>query len=169
MNTRQLSAVRTPPISTMSFTPVRSGLLQRKCACGGTPGPTGECEECSRKRLSGQRRAPLGLQTKLAVNQAGDRLEQEADRIAEQIMRMPSISSPSTQPQGLESRSTGNDLASRKAETDDSLVCAKRLDEDDEIKGKLAAPGNGDHSWRGTRDPRLEWRPAASRFRAVPL
>jgi hypothetical protein len=27
------------------------GLLQRKCACGGTPGPTGECEECRKKRL----------------------------------------------------------------------------------------------------------------------
>ena len=36
----------------LSFTSVRSsGLLQRKCACGGTPGPTGECEECRKKRL----------------------------------------------------------------------------------------------------------------------
>jgi outer membrane protein OmpA-like peptidoglycan-associated protein len=34
-----------------SFTPAGSGLLQRKCACGGTPGPTGECEECRKKRL----------------------------------------------------------------------------------------------------------------------
>jgi hypothetical protein len=25
------------------------GLLQRKCACGGTPGPTGECEACRKK------------------------------------------------------------------------------------------------------------------------
>jgi hypothetical protein len=29
--------------------------LQRKCACGGTPGPTGECEACRKKRL--QRKA----------------------------------------------------------------------------------------------------------------
>jgi hypothetical protein len=29
---------------------VRTGLLQRKCACGGSPGPTGECEECRKKR-----------------------------------------------------------------------------------------------------------------------
>ena len=31
--------------------------LQRKCACGGTPGPTGECVECRKKRLQrkGQR------------------------------------------------------------------------------------------------------------------
>src|SRR5438132_1245685 len=35
----------------------RPPVVQRKCACGGTPGPTGECEECRKKRL--------GLQTKL--------------------------------------------------------------------------------------------------------
>ncbi|HEX4708663.1 MAG TPA: DUF4157 domain-containing protein [Candidatus Udaeobacter sp.] len=37
----------TPPPSTSA----RGGLLQRKCACGGTPGPTGECEACRQKRL----------------------------------------------------------------------------------------------------------------------
>src|SRR5256885_12630198 len=35
----------------LAFTPTRSGLLQRKCACGGTPGPSGECEACRKKRL----------------------------------------------------------------------------------------------------------------------
>jgi hypothetical protein len=30
---------------------MRSILLQRKCACGGTPGPTGECEACRKKKL----------------------------------------------------------------------------------------------------------------------
>ena len=40
-----------------SFTPVRSNLLQRKCACGGTPGLDGECAECRRKRLTTQRRS----------------------------------------------------------------------------------------------------------------
>jgi hypothetical protein len=34
-----------------SFMPMRSARLQRKCACGGTPGPTGECEACRKKRL----------------------------------------------------------------------------------------------------------------------
>jgi hypothetical protein len=32
--------------------------LQRKCACGGIPGPTGECEECRKKRLQRQIRSP---------------------------------------------------------------------------------------------------------------
>lgn len=35
-----------------SFTQVGVGLLQRKCACGGTPGPSGECEACRKKRES---------------------------------------------------------------------------------------------------------------------
>jgi hypothetical protein len=30
---------------------VSAPMLRRKCACGGTPGPTGECEQCRRKRL----------------------------------------------------------------------------------------------------------------------
>jgi hypothetical protein len=49
MGSRLSALARTNPI--LSFTPVRSGLLQRKCACGGTPGPTGECEACRKKKL----------------------------------------------------------------------------------------------------------------------
>ena len=33
-----------------SFAPARPQVLQRKCACGGTPGRTGECEACRKKR-----------------------------------------------------------------------------------------------------------------------
>ncbi len=54
------------------------GILQRKCVCGGTPGPTGECEECKHKRP--------GLQAKLATNKPGDRYEKEADEIAEAVI-----------------------------------------------------------------------------------
>jgi hypothetical protein len=50
METRLNAQVRTTPPS--SFTPLRGTLLQRKCACGGTPGPTGECEACRKKRES---------------------------------------------------------------------------------------------------------------------
>ena len=76
--------VQAKPASASSFVPAPSGVLQRKCACGGTPGPTGECAACRRKRL-----LDGTLQTKLRINQPGDRFEQEADRVAEQIMRMP--------------------------------------------------------------------------------
>jgi outer membrane protein OmpA-like peptidoglycan-associated protein len=61
-----------------------SRRLQRKCACGGTPGPTGECAECRRKRL----------QTKLAINQHGDQYEEEADRMAQAIVRGGASSRP---------------------------------------------------------------------------
>lgn len=64
--------------------PVRGGaVLQRKCACGGSAGITGECEACTSKKLLGQR-----LQRKLAISEPGDQYEQEADRVAEQVMRM---------------------------------------------------------------------------------
>jgi hypothetical protein len=56
--------------------------LQRKCACGGPPGLSGECEECSKKKR-------LGLQTKLKVNEPGDIYEQEADRVADQVLATP--------------------------------------------------------------------------------
>ena len=57
-------------------------LLQRKCACGSpTSSLTGECAECkSRKRL----------QTKLAIDASNDPLEQEADRVADQVLEGPS-------------------------------------------------------------------------------
>jgi hypothetical protein len=32
--------------------PRAGGLLQRRCACGGTPGPDGECAACKAKRLA---------------------------------------------------------------------------------------------------------------------
>ena len=62
-----------------SFTPVPSGLLQRKCACGNHTMLGGECEKCSQKKR-------LGLQTKLTIKEPGDIYEQEADRIADQVL-----------------------------------------------------------------------------------
>src|SRR5438105_5230341 len=40
---------------------------------------------------------PVGLQAKLTVNQPGDTYEQEADRVAEQVMRMPATATPEIQ------------------------------------------------------------------------
>ncbi len=48
MNAQLLSQSKT---SATSAPPMHSNFLQRKCACGGTPGPTSECEECRKKRL----------------------------------------------------------------------------------------------------------------------
>ncbi|MBC8028991.1 MAG: DUF4157 domain-containing protein [Pyrinomonadaceae bacterium] len=38
-----------------SFTPVGGGVLQRTCACGGSPGIAGECDGCDKKKLTLQR------------------------------------------------------------------------------------------------------------------
>ena len=62
--------------------PPLSGVVQHKCACGNHTMAGGECSECSKKKR-------LGLQTKLKVNEPGDSYEQEADRVAEQMMAKP--------------------------------------------------------------------------------
>lgn len=64
-------------------TRIRSVALQSKCACGGSSGLTGSCSECEKKKLLGQQ-----VQTKLRINEPGDAYEQEADRVAAQVMRM---------------------------------------------------------------------------------
>ncbi|MBG1270885.1 eCIS core domain-containing protein [Nostoc sp. WHI] len=61
---------------------INGGVLQRKCACGNTAGSSGSCAECQSKREG-------ILQTKLRVSEPGDRYEQEADRVADEVMRMP--------------------------------------------------------------------------------
>jgi hypothetical protein len=55
MTTKWQSGAKAAITQIPSFTPMRTGVLQRKCACGGTPGPTGECEACRKRRL--QRKA----------------------------------------------------------------------------------------------------------------
>ena len=65
--------------SNSALSPRARPVLQRKCACGGTPGPTGECQQCKRKRLA--------LQSKLTINQPGDRYEQEADHVADAVVK----------------------------------------------------------------------------------
>ena len=81
--------------SSPAITPVVSGILQRQCACGNHTMAGGECEECKKNKQVG-----LPLQAKLTISQPGDQYEQEADRVAEQVMRMPSgrISSVSQSP-----------------------------------------------------------------------
>jgi hypothetical protein len=75
------------PLQTAAVKPLQAAranpFLQRKCACGGgASGLTGECEECSKKKM-------VGLQTNLRINEPGDAYEQEADRIAEQVLAKP--------------------------------------------------------------------------------
>ena len=137
MNTREQSQVKVKAAAMPSATPSWTRLLQRKCACGGTPGPSGECAECRRKRLTLQRRVtnqaesasappivhevlrspgqPLDARTRafmeprfghnfgwvrvhavpqmaspeVQLGKPGDRYEQEANRVAGEVMRTP--------------------------------------------------------------------------------
>jgi len=66
------------PVTNSSFPGL---LLQRKCACGSTTATlTGECTECNSKKFQ---------QTKLAVGASNDPLEQEADRVADEVLAAP--------------------------------------------------------------------------------
>ncbi len=83
--------------------PVKTGVLQRKCACGQSTSGGAECSECQKKRQNLERKAddqsapragislshiPV-MQPKLTIGASNDPLEQEADRVAEQLLAVP--------------------------------------------------------------------------------
>jgi Domain of unknown function (DUF4157) len=82
---KPVRAAPMPIVRSRSLSSVSTGstVLQRKsiCACGGG------CPRCQEQAL---------LQTKLKISEPGDKYEQEADRVADQVMQMPE---PSVQPQ----------------------------------------------------------------------
>ena len=51
MNNRLQTRTKAVATRAPSFIPARAGLLQRKCACGGSSGPTAACAECRKGRL----------------------------------------------------------------------------------------------------------------------
>ena len=74
------------PLHTLAAKPVSrsthaGALLQRSCACGSATAPLSrECPDCNRKKR---------LQTRLAIGASNDPLEQEADRVADQVLAAP--------------------------------------------------------------------------------
>ncbi|HWB85235.1 MAG TPA: DUF4157 domain-containing protein [Bryobacteraceae bacterium] len=98
----QTTAARSPQVPEPAVTPARAAVtrmqqafgnravagmlqrqaapvtVQRKCGCGGSG-----CESCSEH----EDKSSLSVQTKLAVNAPGDVFEQEADRVADTVMR----------------------------------------------------------------------------------
>ncbi len=61
--------------------PISSGVLQRKCGCGNHTVAGGQCTDCAKKKSA--------LQPKLAIGPSNDSYEQEADRIADQVLAAP--------------------------------------------------------------------------------
>lgn len=81
---------------------IANSILQRKCACGNKTIAGEECTECTKKKNS--------LQRKLSIGASNDPLEREADRVADQVLAMPTSSNISSAPpriQRLTSSSTG--------------------------------------------------------------
>lgn len=79
--------VITPPSARTVVTPAPPSqrLVLRQCACGGSAGVDDDCADCRQKRLSGK--SSDVVQAKLLLSQPGDPYEQEADRVADQVMR----------------------------------------------------------------------------------
>jgi len=70
------------PVNQKTASHAMSLAMQRRCSCG-SHAAEGECEACLKPRR-------LALQAKQQINQPGDRYEQEADRIAHQLLAAPS-------------------------------------------------------------------------------
>ncbi len=97
MNERSLAQPQ--KATTSVFTPLRGNLLQRQCACGNHKMAAGKCAECAKNKN--------GLQRKLAIGASHDPLEQEADRVADQVLAAPTHSSVSGTPPRIQ-RFTGH-------------------------------------------------------------
>lgn len=79
---KKRSPTQTNSFPKSSFSPVHPGLLQRKCGCGKST----EAPQVLHEVL------PLSspnAQPKLKIGQPNDKYEQEADRVANQVMQMP--------------------------------------------------------------------------------
>jgi len=111
MSTEMQTKVQASPAQ--NFTPVQTGLLQRKSALCNTPGLVEDSgrdkEKLTLQRSSADQAGTTTvprfghdfsrvrvhstgqemIQTKLKINEPGDIYEQEADRVADQVMRMP--------------------------------------------------------------------------------
>ncbi len=59
-------AAKPAPKSTPTLSKAKAGMIQRKCACGGTPGTSGMCPACEEKKKQGLQRKAAGP-TSMAV------------------------------------------------------------------------------------------------------
>jgi hypothetical protein len=109
-----------PPAPSVPLLVSQSGILQRKCACGNLA-TGGECSECSKKKR-------FGLQTKLKVNEPGDIYEQEADRIADQVMETPAHTAVSGAPPRIQrfSGQSNGQMDTAPASVDQALASTGR-------------------------------------------
>jgi uncharacterized repeat protein (TIGR03803 family) len=78
LQTQPPSRTRSSPTAASAV--VRTAVLRRKCACGASHDAEGDCAECKSKKH---------LQAQLIVGASNDPLELEADRVADQVLSVP--------------------------------------------------------------------------------
>ena len=77
MNARR--TMQNPKTGPSMFVPARNRMLQRKCACGSTPGLGSECEACRKQRLQ-----------RTALNpESGNRRESSVSPVVQEVLRSP--------------------------------------------------------------------------------
>lgn len=96
-------------------------LLQRKCACGCSVDMTEERAECRRKQLVLQ---PPLIQSNLAISKPGDRLEREADQVADAVVSMPEPKINKAKTTDYDKQNSSDDISS-------------------EVESRINPPGNG--------------------------
>ncbi|WP_171175005.1 DUF4157 domain-containing protein [Ruegeria sp. HKCCD8929] len=113
--------------------PVTTGLLQRACSCGGTPGPSGQCSACAAEDK-------LGGQTRLTIGPPNDTFEQEADRVAARVTSGQDAGAISTLGRGGLQRQMGGEeeeemQLQRQSEEEEELQL-QRQEEEEEVQAK---------------------------------
>src|SRR5947207_9829261 len=101
-------------VGTQKFSLPYQSLLQRKCACGGTQGPTGECEACRKKKLQrrvGNLPAPSSLNHRPSTGS-------QAPPIVHEVLRSPGRPLDSNTRAFMEPR-FGHDFSQVRLHTDD--------------------------------------------------
>jgi hypothetical protein len=121
MSIRQLILSKSTAVTLPSFTPVRSGLLQRKCACGDTPGPIGECEAYRQKKLQ---RRPGNLPAPSTINHQPSTASQ-VPPIVHEVLRSPGEPLDLATRAFMESR-FGHDFSCVRVHTDSRAVESAR-------------------------------------------
>jgi Domain of unknown function (DUF4157) len=129
-----LTPAMKPAETLVSEAPRASGLLQRKCACGGNVGPDGESSECKKKKLI-QRRVEGGTHSRAVpemvhqvINRSGIPLDKKTQRemgYAFGSQKISTLVSPSLQSKSLEIGDRGSasemeaeDIAAKIARSD---------------------------------------------------
>ena len=94
-----------------------NAALQRKCACGGTPGPDGECESCKKKREAGLQRKESATAASSPPNYAPP--------IVHEVLRSPGQPLEPALRHDMESR-FGHDFSLVRVHTDDAAKQSAR-------------------------------------------